>query len=296
MNILEPDETNFNHLIQVDKNIKPYINNMKKILTNSIEILIADSFDRAIHIHSFLTSLDFPFSQWSKYRELQPHQIIKIFNNIPEENYSKLFENCVNVFPVIWNGEEQNLNFYNPFIIKTLFSLEAQSIMKSKGANYSNFQHDFLQVFVKNIPSYKNETAMFAFIELTHFFKDILPENQSIFNQLDDKVLNKFLSNVFNNNYTYYIRDDVSNKLISNKFFTNQCNGFFNYLDSSHSNKVFDHLSHNLCRSEYIENNLYHTLFPEEIRRIQDSKKEHDFLVLDNKLQKKSLQSKKMKI
>lgn len=289
MSILTPDENNFKHLQQVDKNIQPYINNMKKVLTNSIEILISDSFDRAIHIHSFLPSLDFPFSEWSKYQELSPHKIIKIFDKIPEENYLELFNNCVNVIPVTWN-EKQDSTLYNPFIIKTLFSSEAKNIILSKGLDYSKFQHDFLESFVKKIPSYKNETAMFAFIELTNFYKDILPENQSVFNQLNDKDLNKFLSYVFKNNFTYYIKNDMKNM-----FFSNKCKGFFEYLESSHSNKVFDHLSHSLCLVESIENNSYPTLFPDEIERIQKSKKEHDFLVLDNKLSSKP-KEKSMKI
>ena len=288
MDILAPDEKNFNHLSQVDINISPYIKNMQKILSNSIDILISDSLDRAIETHSHLPHLHFPFSLWSKFKKLEKDKILSILNNIPIENYSHLITNCVNVVAV--KHFEKNDNIYNPFIISTLLSDESKDIITTKGQNYSEFQHNLLQTFVEKIPSYSKETALFAFIELSLFYHYVLPENESIFNQLNEKTLDHFLDNVLNNDYTYYIKYEMHNK-----FFSYKAKGVFSYLKSSHKNKIFDHFTSKVCCLEPDKINLYPILLWDEITNITNLKKEHDFLVLDNKFKHK-LKTKSLKI
>lgn len=97
MDILAPDETNFDHLKQVDTNIQPYIKNMSRVLTNSIEILISDSFNKAIEIHSHLPHLQFPLSKWIRYHHVSEQHFLKILKNTSSENFPALIENLVSI-------------------------------------------------------------------------------------------------------------------------------------------------------------------------------------------------------
>lgn len=290
MDLLAPDEANFNHLLQVDINIKPHINNMKKILSNSIEILIADSLSRAVEIHAQIPHLHFPFSKWSKYKQLDNTTILAVLGNMPIENYPQLIHDCVNVAPVKYFSEGDTI--YNPFILRTLLSSQSKTIISSKGESFSTFQKDLLQAFVTKIPSYTKETALFAFIELTHFHEAILPENQIIFKQLSSPQLDKFLSYSFNNSF---ILETFFDK--NNKFFEPLCSGFYDYLKSPNQNVIFDYLSEKIAVLDAFSNQVFPSLFPDEIEKIQRLKKEHEFLVLvlDNKLPSKA-KSKQPKI
>lgn len=286
VDILAPDEVNFKYLKQIDKNIQPYIVNMKDILHNGLYMLISDSFQRAIKIHSKLPDLPFPFSQWHKYMFLQTNVILNIFENVPAKNYPSLIENLTNIECIKWDKELRENEFFNPFLINYFFSYESQSIIKRKNQNFAEFQKKLLTSFVEKIPSYKRETAMFAFVELTKIQKFILPENQMVFNSLTNDQLDTFLNSVFHNSYT---NENVNKKIFDKQY-------LYNYLNSSQKNNVLEYFIEKVGAIDPSNNKIFLTLALDEINEIQGLRKIHNYLTLKNNLNSKFEELKPIKI
>lgn len=281
MDILAPDHVNFDHLIQIDKNIQPYIKNMKMILSNGIEILINDSFKCAIEIHSQLPHLSFPLSQWLAYipAAQEKKAIFQILSQTSVDNLPDFIHNIVNVAPM------KLLPDTHPFTISYFLSDTAQKII-SKKMNYSDFQHLLINSFAKNLHNYKGKMATFAFAELFKIAPLILPEHKDLFQQISDKHIQDFFHHVFRNDYVYSVFDDKNKS-----FFTYFSIDLFSYLTSDKSNYIIDKFIEKCVLIDPLKNNDFLTLFPEEIITIQTLKKQHDFLVLDSQIVKKNIKS-----
>lgn len=283
MNILAPDEANFDHLIQVDKNIQPHIMNMTRILSNSIEILVIDSLNRAIEIHSQLPHLDFPVSQWISYTPVHQEKLLKILSHTPGENLPTFIQNIISVKPSKLYPNK------NPFIFSYLFNEEAQSIISQK-YDYSKFQRLLLTHFMKELPKFQYIVNTFAFSELFKIDSLILPENKEIFNQLSDEHLEHFFFKAFKNESTYAAFDKQQ------RFFNYFDIQIVDYLQSNRSNPLIEKFIEKCVAIDPFNNSEFPTLFPEEIKLIQKLKTEHDFLVLNSKMPEKNIKSKPSKI
>lgn len=283
MDILAPDEANFEHLKQVDTNIQPYIKNMSRVLTNSIEILISDSFNKAIEIHSHLPHLQFPLSKWIRYHHVSEQQFFKILKNTTFENFPALIENLVFI------DKLKNLEHINPFVLSYCFTDDAQSII-SKKFDYSEFKNILINKFVEKIPSYKGTVNSFALSEIVKISLSINQEEQNIFKKLTKEQLNTFLSKSFNNDYAFSLFDSQQEILrIFNIPITE-------YLKSSQNNPIIEHLIQEISILDPFDNSKFPTLYPNEVQLIQSLKPKHDFIVLENQLPEKNVKIKQPKI
>lgn len=282
MNILAPDSANFDHLIQVDTNIQPHIKNMSRILTNSIEILMIDSFQHAIEIHSQLPQLHFPISQWIRYLPIHEPKFLTILKNTPSENLPNFIEEITNVVPL------KNTKKTNPFVLNLIFSPEAQNILKNK-CDYDLFEKSLISTFVEKLPTYKGLVCSFAFAEIAKIDDKISHESREIFKQINTEDLNKFLSRAFKNDFMYSLFNN------QDEFFQ-----FFNvpindYLKSAHHNHVLETFV-DKCSLLHALNDEFPTLYPHEVKKVIDMTKEHKNLILQEKLPIKNLSSRKNKI
>jgi hypothetical protein len=283
MNILEPDEANFDRLIQLDKNIQNHIKNMNRILSNSIEILILDSLERAINIHSQLSYLNFPISQWISYIPIHQEKLLKILSNTPSENLPMLIDNIVNVRTSKLNPNK------NPFVLSFFLNKEAQSIIEKK-YNYSEFQNILLTKFIKKLPTYQGFHNTFAFAELFKIDSFILPENKSIYNQLSKEHLENFFFKAFKNDMVYSVFDR------NESFFNYFSIDIVKYLQSNNNNPVIEKFIEQCFTIDPFNNTKFPTLLPEEINIIKKLKIQHDFLVLNSKIPEKNIKYKSSKI
>lgn len=248
MDILAPDETNFDHLKQVDTNIQPYIKNMSRVLTNSIEILISDSFNKAIEIHSHLPHLQFPISKWIRYYHISEQQFLKILKNTTPENFPALIDNLVHVDKI------KDTQHINPFIFSYCFTEDAQSIINNK-YDLLKFQKQLVEKLIEELPSYKSTVSTFAFAEIVKISLHLHQESQHLFSVISEQQADDLFSKALKNDYTYSLVDFFIQKVSS---------------------------------IEPFNNTIFPTLYPNEVQLVQKLKNKHDCLVLENKLPEKN--------
>lgn len=282
MDILAPDSANFDHLIQVDTNIQPHIKSMSRILTNSIEIMIIDSFQHAIDIHSQLPHLNFPVSQWVRYLPLHEPKVLTILKNTTPENLPSLIEEITTIQPL------KNTKQINPFILDIVLSPEAKNILSSK-CDYDLFQKSLISTFVQKLPSYKGLVSSFAFAEIAKIDDKLSNESREIFQQINNDDLNQFFSRTFKNDFVYTLFNNQDEFL---KFFNVPIH---DYLKSSRHNHILEAFV-DKCSSINALTDDFPTLYPNEVQSISNMTKKHKILILEEKLPIKNISGKKNKI
>ena len=283
MDILAPDEANFDHLKQVDTNIQPYIKNMSRVLTNSIEILISDSFNKAIEIHSHLPHLQFPISKWIRYYHISEQQFLKILKNTTPENFPALIDNLVHVDKI------KDTQHINPFIFSYCFTEDAQSIINNK-YDLLKFQKQLVEKLIEELPSYKSTVSTFAFAEIVKISLHLHQESQHLFSVISEQQADDLFSKALKNDYTYSLVDSQQ------EFFKTLQIPIENYLKSSQKNSLVDFFIQKVSSIEPFNNTIFPTLYPNEVQLVQKLKNKHDCLVLENKLPEKNSKTKQPKI